>query len=109
MNSATDAMDPASGENLRWVVKLGSETHGSPVIADGRVYVGSNFHASERFPAQRGAQLAGGRLLCLEERTGRLLWELLAPHLPETGASGDRRRQDGLRRSGRARVPRPGV
>ena len=82
----TDVMDPASGENLRWAVRLGSETHGSPVIADGRVYVGTNFHSSERRPAGSGSHVAGGRLVCLEEGTGRLLWELLTPHMPESVA-----------------------
>src|SRR5687768_12870507 len=28
--------------NIRWVARLGSQSYGSPVIADGRVFVGTN-------------------------------------------------------------------
>jgi hypothetical protein len=34
--------DPATTKNVRWVVRLGSENYSGPVVADGRVYVGTN-------------------------------------------------------------------
>src|SRR5690606_12690736 len=42
-----------SGENIKWVSRLGSQTYGNPVIAGGQVYVGTNNGGGwlERYPA----------------------------------------------------------
>ena len=37
-----DSFDPKSGRNIKWKVALGTETHSTPVIANGRVYIGTN-------------------------------------------------------------------
>src|SRR4051812_14577365 len=37
-----DSFDPDSGRNIKWVAPLGTETHSSPIIAGGRVYIGTN-------------------------------------------------------------------
>jgi outer membrane protein assembly factor BamB len=79
-----DTMDLATAENVKWAFKLGSESHGSPVVARGRVFVGSN-HLDEH-DTKRSRHLAGGWLGCLDEQTGRLIWELRAPKLPEKRA-----------------------
>ena len=34
--------DIDSGKNIKWSAKLGSQTYGNPVIANGKVYVGTN-------------------------------------------------------------------
>ncbi|MEZ6080343.1 MAG: PQQ-binding-like beta-propeller repeat protein [Pirellulaceae bacterium] len=34
--------DVGTGENVRWSMPLGSETYGNPVVANGKVYVGTN-------------------------------------------------------------------
>ena len=34
--------DPETGENVKWSVPLGTQTHSSPVIAGGRVLIGTN-------------------------------------------------------------------
>ena len=34
--------DVATGRNLKWVAKLGTETHSTPVVANGRVCIGTN-------------------------------------------------------------------
>jgi outer membrane protein assembly factor BamB len=69
--------DPASGSNVLWVADLGTESHATPVIANGRVYVGGNNGRP------RDARRAGDRgvLFCLAERTGKLLWQLAIPKL----------------------------
>lgn len=64
IDSKTDAMDSVSGENLRWAVKLGSETHGSPVIAGGRVFVGSNSYSSERSTTKGASHSDTGYGIC---------------------------------------------
>ncbi|MGE5293458.1 MAG: PQQ-binding-like beta-propeller repeat protein, partial [Solirubrobacterales bacterium] len=34
--------DPETGRNVKWVVPLGSETWATPVVAQGRVFLGTN-------------------------------------------------------------------
>ena len=82
----TSMTEPISGGNVRWVVKLGGETHGSPTVAGGRVFIGtSNPYKRDGAIIPRKGD-GGGRLLCLDFRTGKLLWELATPKLPEARA-----------------------
>lgn len=70
--------DPATAKNVRWMVRLGSENYSCPVVANGRVYIGTNDEDldDERFRATRG-----GVLMCLDEKTGTLIWRLVVPRL----------------------------
>ncbi|MHC4403423.1 MAG: outer membrane protein assembly factor BamB family protein [Planctomycetota bacterium] len=72
-------IDPATTENVKWTVRLGSHTYGTPTVADGKVYVGTNDFAvrDPRFKTTKG-----GLLKCLDERTGELLWQLVMPRKP---------------------------
>ncbi len=70
-----DSFNPATGENLKWVAELGTETHSSPIVANGRVYIGTN-NGHPRDPKHQGDR---GVLMCFEEATGRLLWQLVVP------------------------------
>ena len=67
------AWDDADAENIRWVSRLGSQTYGNPVVADGRVYVGTNNGAGHlaRYPSDVDL----GCLLCFDEDTGEFLWQ----------------------------------
>lgn len=69
-----------SGENINWVSRLGSQTYGNPVIANGQVYVGTNNGAGwiERYPANVDL----GCLLCFKEGTGEFLWQHSSEKLP---------------------------
>jgi outer membrane protein assembly factor BamB len=69
-------VDPKTTKNVKWVAKLGSQTCGNPVVAGGRVYIGTNDFgiADARFQTTRG-----GVLKCLDEQTGSLLWQLVVP------------------------------
>ena len=51
-NAPTD-WDVDNGRNIRWKVQLGSATFATPVVAGGRVYIGTNNGAGylERYPA----------------------------------------------------------
>ena len=71
-----DTFDPSTGANIYWSVPLGTESYSTPVIANGKVLLGTNnaFPRDERHQGQRGI------LLCLEEATGRLCWQLVVPH-----------------------------
>src|SRR6516164_638921 len=73
------SFDPRTGKNIKWAAELGTETHASPVIAGGRVYIGTN-NGHPRDPRHQGDR---GVLMCLEEATGKLLWQLVVPKREE--------------------------
>lgn len=75
--SGTEEFDPAKAKNVKWSVKLGSQSYGNPVIAGGKVYVGTN-NESPRDPKQVGDRSI---LLCFDEKTGDFLWQLVVPKL----------------------------
>ncbi len=70
-----DTFDPVAGKNIKWIAKLGSESYSTPVIAGGRVYIGTN-NAEPRDPKHQGDR---GVLMCFDERDGKLLWQLVVP------------------------------
>jgi outer membrane protein assembly factor BamB len=70
-----ESFDPETGENVRWVFELGSSSYATPVVAQGRVLIGTN-NEPPRDPNNRGDR---GVLLCLNEADGKLLWHLAAP------------------------------
>jgi len=72
--------DVKTGKNIKWKAKLGSQTYGNPVVANGRVYIGTNNGAGylKRFPPSVDL----GVLLCFEEATGKFLWQYSAKKLP---------------------------
>jgi outer membrane protein assembly factor BamB len=70
-----ESFDPETGKNIKWVARLGTETHSSPIIAGGRIYVGTN-NGEPRDPKHKGDR---GVLMCLEETTGKFLWQLVVP------------------------------
>lgn len=71
--------DPRTGSNLKWTAELGTETHSSPVVAHGRVYIGTN-NGHPRDPKEIGDR---GVLMCFDEATGRFLWQLAVPKRSE--------------------------
>lgn len=71
---------PRPLNNVAWIARLGSQTYGSPVVADGRVFIGTNNGAGylKRYPET----LDLGCLLCFETATGRFLWQYSSEKLP---------------------------
>ena len=74
-----DTFDPKTGRNIQWKVALGTETHSTPVVANGRVYIGTN-NGEPRDPKHQGDR---GVLMCFNERDGKLLWQLVVPKREE--------------------------
>ncbi|MGQ0633342.1 MAG: outer membrane protein assembly factor BamB family protein [Planctomycetaceae bacterium] len=74
------AWDTASGKNVKWSAKLGSQTYASPVIANGKVYVGTNNANGyvKRFPPRVDL----GCLVCFDAETGKFLWQHSNDKLP---------------------------
>jgi outer membrane protein assembly factor BamB len=72
-----DSFDPATGRNIKWVARLGTETYATPVIAKGRVLIGTN-NEQPRDPRHQGDRSV---LMCFDEKDGSLLWQLVVPKL----------------------------
>jgi outer membrane protein assembly factor BamB len=69
-----------SGENILWSMPLGSETYGNPVVANGKVYIGTNNGNGyiKRYPSSVDL----GCLVCFDEKTGTFLWQHSNEKLP---------------------------
>jgi outer membrane protein assembly factor BamB len=72
-------VDPASGKGVKWTAELGSSTYSTPVVAGGRVLIGTN-NGNPRDPRHKGDR---GVLMCFAEDTGRFLWQLVVPKRDE--------------------------
>jgi outer membrane protein assembly factor BamB len=72
-----ESFDLETDRNVRWVARLGSETHSSPIVAGGRVYIGTN-NNEPRDPRHQGDR---GVLMCFDEKTGSFLWQLVVPKI----------------------------
>ena len=72
-------VDPESGRNVKWVADLGTETWSTPVVAAGRVLIGTN-NEEPRDPRHKGDR---GVLMCFNEADGSFCWQLLAPKLAD--------------------------
>jgi len=70
-----------SSANVLWSAKLGSQTYGGPVVAGGRIFVGTN-NDSPRDPKYKGNR---GVVMCFNEADGKFLWQLVVPKLRSGG------------------------
>ncbi len=61
--------------NVKWTARLGSQTCGTPTVAEGRVLVGTN-NGAPRNPRLRGDRLV---LMCFDADDGEFLWQLASP------------------------------
>jgi len=72
-----ESFDPESGRNVKWTARMGTETYASPIVAGGRVLIGTN-NGQPRDRRHRGDR---GVLMCLDARDGSLLWQLVIPKI----------------------------
>jgi outer membrane protein assembly factor BamB len=72
--------DVKTGLNIKWKAPLGSQSYGNPVVANGKVYVGTNNNHGylKRYPPKVDL----GCLLCFDEKTGKFLWQHSSPKIP---------------------------
>ena len=70
-------VDMSTTKNCLWVAKLGSQSYGTPTVADGKVFVGTN-NESPRNPAHIGDR---GIVMAFDEYTGKFLWQLVSPKM----------------------------
>jgi len=67
--------DLQKGTKVLWQKGLGSQTYGNPIVADGKVYVGTNNgggYRKDKYPADQDK----GVVLCFNEKDGEFLWQL---------------------------------
>ena len=76
--------DASDGANVRWTAALGSSSYGNPVVAGGKVFVGTN---NDR---PRDATVEGdkGVVMAFREADGVFLWQMVHDKL-ETGEAND--------------------
>jgi outer membrane protein assembly factor BamB len=74
-----DSFDLETGRNVKWIADIGTQTHSTPVVAGGRVYIGTN-NDQPRDPKHQGDR---GVLMCFDEASGRFLWQLVVPKRDE--------------------------
>ena len=72
-----DSFDPKTGRNVKWSAPLGTECYSTPVVAGGKVLIGTN-NNRPRDPRHQGDR---GVMLCLNETDGSLAWQLVVPKL----------------------------
>jgi len=61
-------VDLQSTKNVKWVAKLGRRTTGSPVVSEGKVFIGTTWEDGKE-----------ACFLCLDEETGRRLGSFICP------------------------------
>jgi len=73
---STRQIDMSTTRNVKWVLVLGSQTYGNPVVSGGKIIVGTNdaILRDERFKRTQG-----GLVICCDEKTGKKLWQLVVP------------------------------
>ena len=71
--------DAKAGAGIKWKADLGSTSYGNPVVAGGRVFVGTN-NANPRNPEITGDK---GILMCFRESDGAFLWQAVTDKLEE--------------------------
>jgi outer membrane protein assembly factor BamB len=69
--------DVKSRKNVKWKADLGSQSYGNPVVAGGKVFVGTN-NESPRNPKITGDK---GVLMAFRESDGKFLWQHVSDKL----------------------------
>ncbi len=84
MKNLPEFWDVKNGKNMKWKVQIGSTSNGNPVVADGKIFLGTN-NANPRNPEIQGDK---GVLMCFRESDGKFLWQAITDKL-ESGFEND--------------------
>ena len=75
---------------MKWKEPLGSRAYGGPIVAGGKVFVGTN-NENPRNKRDRGKPtddnpegppIDKGIVMCFDEKTGKFLWQMVHDKLP---------------------------
>jgi len=68
--------DAFRAEDLLWEIQLGTHQYTIPRIDDGRIFIGINDRSLDHPALHR---TGGGIVMCLEQATGKMIWQLVIP------------------------------
>lgn len=74
-----DKWDVLNGTNIKWSAKLGSQSYAGPVVAAGKVFMGTN-NENLRNPNEKGDR---GVMMAFDATTGKFLWQATHEKLPQ--------------------------
>jgi outer membrane protein assembly factor BamB len=81
MSSATTGLPVTwnikTGEHIKWKADIGTTSYGNPVIADGKIFLGTN-NENPKNPQITGDK---GVLMCFRESDGKFLWQAVSDKL----------------------------
>ena len=84
MKGLPESWDARNGTNIKWKARLGSTSNGNPVVAGGKVFLGTN-NGNPRNSLITGDK---GVLMCFRESDGQFLWQAVTDKL-EAGGDAD--------------------
>ena len=79
-----ESWDVRIGTNVKWKAQLGTTSNGNPVVADGKIFLGTN----NGNPRNAGITGDKGVLMCVRESDGQFLWQAVTDKL-EAGGDAD--------------------
>jgi outer membrane protein assembly factor BamB len=68
-------------KNVKWSAKLGNKALGGPIVAGGRVFVGTNRAHDPSIQGDKGV------LMCFNAADGKFLWEAVHDRLPDNSGA----------------------
>ncbi|MBI3411142.1 MAG: PQQ-binding-like beta-propeller repeat protein [Planctomycetes bacterium] len=74
------SVEEGKQKQVKWVAELGNKAYGGPVVAGGRVFVGTN-NATPRDPKDKGKNKAV--LMAFNEADGKFLWQAVHDTPPD--------------------------
>jgi outer membrane protein assembly factor BamB len=75
--------DVDAKKNVKWVASLGSKAYGGPVVANGRVFLGTNNqNPRDKKFMKDGQPIDLGVVMCFDEARGDFQWQITFPKLP---------------------------
>ena len=75
-----------TAKNIKWAARLGSQSYGNPIVANGKVFIGTNNGSGYLKQFKPDHDL--GVLLCFNQDDGKFLWQDSSEKLP-TGRVND--------------------
>jgi outer membrane protein assembly factor BamB len=84
MKKLPEFWDVKSGKNIKWKVQIGTTSYGNPVVADGKIFLGTN----NGNPRNSGIDGDKGVLMCFRESDGKFLWQAVSDKL-DSGSEND--------------------
>jgi outer membrane protein assembly factor BamB len=67
------SIEEGKEKNIKWIATLGDKSYGGPLVANGKIYVGTN-NGNPRDPKIKGHKAI---LMALNEADGKFLWQIV--------------------------------